>query len=195
MRSTPKILSTTALCLAAVGLSNTKMRKHPITWISITAFVVLLVCFAVAIFNSGQQYHALLAEAVMYDDAELISIIREKVEHDNILALMYFIASAFVVFLVWYVACAFIIIKRMRIAGIKRAAERYCIPLLIFAGSTWWATHFLDSRPTVFHYDKYMKCLLTALAIECFGVLASILTLYFCCHVPWRKAGWHNNPK
>ena len=77
------------------------MSKYPITWISITAFVVLLVCFSVAIFNSGQQYHALLAEAVMYDDAELISIIREKVEHDNIFTLMYFIASAFVVFLVW----------------------------------------------------------------------------------------------
>ena len=161
------------------------MRKHPITWISITAFVVLLVCFAVAIFNSGQQYHALLAEAVMYDDAELISIIRGKVEHDNIFALMYCMASAFVVFMVWYVACAFIIIKRMRSMGIPLA--RYCIPLLIFTGSAWCAHLILDSRPSTFHYDEYMKCLLASLGLLISGILTSAISMYFCCHLPWRK--------
>lgn len=161
------------------------MRKRPITWISITAFVVLLVCFSVAIFNSGQQYHALLAEAVMYDDAELISIIKEKVEHDNILALIYFIASAFVVFLVWYVACAFIIIKRMRSVGIPLV--RYGIPLLIFVGCARCMRLILDSRPEAYHYDEYMKCLLASLGLLISGILTSAISMYFCCHLPWRK--------
>ena len=163
------------------------MRKHPITWISITAFVVLLVCFSVAIFNSGQQYHALLAEAVMYDDAELISIIRAKLEHDNIFASIYSFASAFIVFLAWYVACAFIVIKRMRTVGIARAAERYCLPLLIFAGSAWCAHLILDSRPSTYHYDEYMKCLLASLGLLISGILTSAISMYFCCHLPWRK--------
>ena len=171
------------------------MKKRPITWISIAAVAVLLVCLSVTIFNSGLQYHSLYSNKLVYDDEEMMTVIREKMGRANLFAVMHAIGTIIPVFLAWYAACAFIIIKRMRIAGIKRAAERYCIPLLLFAGSTWWATHFLDSRPTVFHYDKYMKCLLTALAIECIGVLASVLTLYFCCHVPWRKAGWHNNPK
>ena len=161
------------------------MRKHPITWISITAFVVLLVCFSVAIFNSGQQYHALLAEAVMYDDAELISIIREKVEHDNIYTLMYFIASAFVVFLVWYVACAFIIIKRMRSVGIPLV--RYGIPLLIFVGCASCVPLILDSRPEAYHYDEYIKCLIASFGVVSGGILVSAISLYFCCHTPWRK--------
>ena len=161
------------------------MRKRPITWISITAFVVLLVCFSVAIFNSGQQYHALLAEAVMYDDAELISIIRGKVEHDNILALIYCIAYAFVVFLVWYVACAFIIIKRMR--AVRIPIIRYGIPLLIFAGGAECAHLVLNSRPASFHYDEYMNCLLAVFGVECCGALLAIIALYIFCHLPWRK--------
>ncbi len=90
------------------------MKKHPITWISLAAVAVLLVCLSVAAFNSGLQYHTLYTEATMYGDAELISVIKQKQEHDNIFAVMHSIVSAFIVFLVWYVACAFIIIKRMR---------------------------------------------------------------------------------
>lgn len=161
------------------------MRTHPITWITITAFVVLLLCFSVSIFNSGQQYHKLLAEAVAYRDAELLSAIREKLEHDNIFASIYSIASAFIVFLAWYVACAFIIIKRMRSMGIPLA--RYGIPLLIFAGSAWCAHLILDSRPATFHYDEYMKYLLASLGLLISGILTSAISMYFCCHLPWRK--------
>ena len=163
------------------------MKKYAITWISVAAGAVLSVCLLVAFCNSGQPYHTLYAEASSYHDAELTSAIREKMERANLFAVMHSIGSVIPVFLVWYVACAFIVIKRMRTVGIARAAESYCLPLLIFAGSLWWAHQLVDSRPADFHYDEYMNCLLAAFGVECCGVLAAALTMYCCCHLPWRK--------
>lgn len=161
------------------------MKKHPITWISLAAVAVLLACLSVAAFNSGLQYHTLYAEATMYGDAELISVIKQKQEHDTIFAVMHSIVSAFIVFLVWYVACAFIIIKRMR--AVRIPIVRYGIPLPIFAGSAECAHLVLNSRPASFHYDEYMNCLLAVFGVECCGALLAIIALYIFCHRPWRK--------
>lgn len=161
------------------------MKKHPITWISLAAVAVLLACLFVAAFNSGLSYHTLYAEATMYGDAELISVIKQNQEHDNIFAVMHSIVSAFIVFLVWYVACAFIIIKRMRSVGIPLV--RYGIPLLIFVGCARCVPLILDSRPEAYHYDEYIKCLIASFGVVSGGILVSAISLYFCCHTPWRK--------
>lgn len=163
------------------------MKKHPITWISIAAGVVLLVCLFVAAFNSGLRYHTLYAEAISYQDVELTSAIREKMERANLLAIMHSIGSIIPVFLLWYIVCAFVIIRRMRGVGMNRSGERYCFPLLIFVASLWWADNLLDSRPAVFVYDEYMNCMLSALGVECCGALIAALAIFFCCYLPWRK--------
>ena len=163
------------------------MKKHPVTWISIAALMALLICLTIAVLNSGLQYQELHAEAIMADDAELVSAIRAAMERANLFAAMHAMGSVIPVFLVWYVACAFIIIRRMRSAGITRVAERYCIPLFVFAAAAWWAHQILDSRPTEYHYDEYLKCILSGFGVECGSVLAAALAMYFFCHLPWRK--------
>ena len=163
------------------------MKKHPVTWISIAALMALLICLTIAVLNSGLQYQELHAEAIMADDAELVSTIRAAMERANLFAAMHSVGSVIPVFLAWYVACAFIIIRRMRSAGITRAAERYCIPLFVFAAASWWAHQILASRPAEYHYDEYLKCILTASGVECIGALLAALATYFFCHLPWRK--------
>ena len=167
------------------------MKKRPVTWISIAALLVLLACLTLAALNSGMQYHELHAEAIVADDAELVSALRAEMERANLFAAMHSVGSVIPVFLVWYVACAFIIIRRMRAVGVKRAGERYGISLLIFVGGLWWVDYLLDSRPDAYDYDEYMQCVLAAFGAECCGGLAAALAIYFFCHLPWRKRVSH----
>lgn len=153
--------------------------------------MVLLTCLTLAALNSGLQYHELHAEAIVADDAELVSALRAEMERANLFAAMHSVGSVIPVFLAWYVACAFIIIRRMRSAGITRAAARYCIPLFVFASASWWAHQILDSRPAAFHYDEYMKCMLSAFGVECIGALLAALAIYLFSHLPWRKRVSH----
>ena len=167
------------------------MKKRPVTWISIAALMVLLACLTLATLNSGLQYHELHAEAIVADEAELVSTLRQKMERANLLAVLHAARAVMPVFLLWYAACAFIIIRRMRAVGVKRAGERYGIALLIFVGGLWGADYLLVSRPAAYDYDEYMQCVLAAFGAECCGVLASALAIYFCCHLPWRKRVSH----
>lgn len=163
------------------------MKKRPVTWISMTAFIVLLVCLSIAAFNSGLQYRELLAEGIMHGDAALIAAIRAQMERANLFAVMASIAVVFPVYLVWWLVCAYVISKRMRAAGISRGVERCCLSLLPFAACGWWSHVLLNSRPAVYHYEEYRQCLLAALASECCGVLLSAAVLYVCCHLTWRR--------
>lgn len=163
------------------------MKKRPLTWISIIMLVVLLSALSVAALNSGWQYREVHTEAIRYDDEALIAAIRANMERANLVALMYAIVSVLLAFPAWYVACAFVIIRRMRAVEIPRVAVRCCIPLLALMGGAWWAHLFLASRPAEYHYDQYTDCLLAASGAACCGGLLSVISLYCCCHLPWRK--------
>lgn len=152
---------------------------------SIAALLVLAVCLSVVAFNSGLPYIGEYA-ALTDDDAVLSSVVRTAVERANLLAVMASIAVVCSVYLVWWAACAYVIIRRMRAAEISRGGERYCLSLLPFVACGWWAHLLLDSRPAEYLYAGYMQCLLAALGALCCGVLISIAVLYFCCHLPWR---------
>lgn len=162
------------------------MKKRPVTLISIGALLVLAVCLFVVAFNSGLPYHGEYA-ALTDDAAALSTVVRGAVERANLFAAMAAIVVVCSVYLVWWVVCAYVIIRRMRVAGISRGIERYCLSLLPFVACGWWAHMLLDSRPAEYLYAGYIQCLLAALGALCCGVLISIAVLYFCCHLPWRK--------
>ena len=84
------------------------MQKRPVTWISIAALMVLLACLTLATLNSGLQYHELHAEAIVADDAELVSTLRQKMERANLFAVLHSVRAVMPVFLLWYAACAFL---------------------------------------------------------------------------------------
>lgn len=147
---------------------------------------MLVVCLFVVAFNSGLLYHGEYA-ALTDDAAALSTVVRVAVERANLFAVMAAIVVVCSVYLVWWAACAYVIIRRMRAAGISRGIERYCLSLLPFVACGWWAHLLLDSRPSEYLYAGYMQCLLAALGALCCGVLTSIAVLYFCCHLPCRK--------
>lgn len=162
------------------------MKKRPVTLISLCALLVLAVCLSVVAFNSGLPYLGEYA-ALTDDETALSSVVRAAMERANLFAVMASIAVVGSVYLIWWVACAYVIIKRMRATGLSRGVERYCLTLLPFVACGWWAHLLLDSRPAEYLYAGYMQCLLAALVALCCGVLISIAVLYFCCHLPWCK--------
>lgn len=152
------------------------------------ALTLLAACLTVSAFNYGQQYHA-VQSVFTAADMEPAAAVHAAIimERANLHAVMEAVAAVLSVYLIWWAACAYVIIRRMRAAGISRGIERYCLSLLPFVACGWWAHLLLDSRPAEYLYAGYIQCLLAALGALCCGVLISIAVLYFCCHLPWRK--------
>ncbi len=164
------------------------MKKHPVTRISIMALAVLAACLTVSAFNYGQQYHA--AQSVLTAvDMEPTAAVRAAIimERANLHAVMEAVAAVLTVYLIWWLACAYVIIRRLRAAGLSCGAERYCLSLLPFVACGWWVHLLLDSRPAAYHYGEYMQCLSAAMGAACCGVLSSVVVLYVICHLPWKR--------
>lgn len=164
------------------------MRARLITTLSLLWGMLFLAGCGYFCAVSGVQYHEEYSLA-MGDDEASAELTRISIEEANVLSAIGVNGCLFVCFLLWWLSCLPVAVLRMKRAAVSRPALRYIASFIPYFVALRVVAYALENGRSIYgDYDASL-CLLTLTAVVLIiGSFGSMMMIYFCCHLPWKKA-------